>query len=149
MNRHERALLRETVNAVARHHPNAWWELKWQIYDGGSRSYYPAQGEFNPAASRTVYVPLLRTTHLPGLHRLLEIRGDRLVGIDQPLLATDHAFQSVEKLGGDLISKLKDQRLQIFVTDRTRFGGAASGRKINHPLKRSGNEVQHAIVLSR
>ena len=54
MNRHERALLRETINAVARHHPNAWWELKWQIYDGGFRSYYPAQGEFNPAASRAV-----------------------------------------------------------------------------------------------
>jgi len=54
MNRQEHALLRETINAAAHHHPNAWWALKWQIFDSGYQPFYPAQGDFISAANRAV-----------------------------------------------------------------------------------------------
>lgn len=54
MNRHERALLRETINAVAHGHPHAWWALKWQIFESGYQPFYPAEGEFRPVALRTL-----------------------------------------------------------------------------------------------
>lgn len=50
MNRHGRALLRETINAVAHGHPNAWWALKWQIFESGFQPFYPAEGEYRSAA---------------------------------------------------------------------------------------------------
>lgn len=52
MNRYEKNLLRTTIQAVAHHNANAWWELKRQMFEGGYQSYYPMQGEFRDAVSR-------------------------------------------------------------------------------------------------
>jgi hypothetical protein len=50
MNRNEKRILRNAINAVAHHNSNAWWELKRQIFDFGYQSYYPMQGEFDGPA---------------------------------------------------------------------------------------------------
>jgi hypothetical protein len=50
MNRVERQLLRDTIRAVSRHNGHAWWQLKREIFDYGSQSFYPAQAMFDGSA---------------------------------------------------------------------------------------------------
>ncbi len=54
MNRNEKRLLRDAINAVAHHNRNAWRELKRQIWEGGHASYYPMAGDFERPAERAV-----------------------------------------------------------------------------------------------
>jgi hypothetical protein len=54
MTRTERELLRESINKVARHNKPAWWQLKREIWDYGSQSYYSAQDYFAAAIDRTL-----------------------------------------------------------------------------------------------
>lgn len=60
----ERRIVGRVATSVRKSHPNAWWELKRQIWDGGFQSFYPAQQDFDslidqalrslPAAELTV-----------------------------------------------------------------------------------------------
>ena len=54
MNRNEKRILRNAIKAVAHHNPNAWWELKREIFDYGYQSYYPMQGVFDGPAERVI-----------------------------------------------------------------------------------------------
>lgn len=54
MSKVERRILRFLVKAIIRVNRNAWSELKWQIYDGGFQSYYPAQDDFASAAEHSI-----------------------------------------------------------------------------------------------
>ena len=54
MNRSERTLLSPLIKRVCKSYPNAWWELKRQIWDGGYQPYYPSQDEFRNAAYRAL-----------------------------------------------------------------------------------------------
>lgn len=54
MNRTERLLLLPLVKQVRKAHPNAWWELKRQVWDRGYQAYYPAQDEFHRLAEGAI-----------------------------------------------------------------------------------------------
>lgn len=54
MNRKEKRILRNAIRAVAHHNPNAWWELKSQIFNYGYQFYYPVQGDFDRPAERVI-----------------------------------------------------------------------------------------------
>lgn len=54
MNSREKELLRATISAVIRANPNAWWELKRQIFEAGFQSYYPVQGDFGEPAEQAI-----------------------------------------------------------------------------------------------
>jgi len=54
MNRNEKRILRNAIKAVAQHNPNAWWELKSQIFNHGYQFYYPVQGDFDRPAERVI-----------------------------------------------------------------------------------------------
>lgn len=47
MTKAERRIVGRVATNVRKLHPNAWWELKRQIWDGGFQSFYPAQQEFD------------------------------------------------------------------------------------------------------
>lgn len=54
MSPNEKKLLSAQLKALRLHNSNAWWELKRQIFEGGSQSWYPAQGDFVPVAERLI-----------------------------------------------------------------------------------------------
>lgn len=52
MNKIERGVLSNVIKQIRLAHPNGWWELKRQIWDGGFQTYYPAQEHFSNIAKR-------------------------------------------------------------------------------------------------
>lgn len=50
----ERRIVGRVATSVRKSHPNAWWELKRQVWDGGLQSFYPAQQEFDSLIDHTL-----------------------------------------------------------------------------------------------
>lgn len=54
MTRHQLAILGAAIKGVAHHNEHAWERLKWEIFDCGNQSHYPAQSFFDSLAEKAV-----------------------------------------------------------------------------------------------
>lgn len=54
MNRIERKVLGPCLKSLRAYNPHLWWELKRQIWDWGTHSYYPWQSNYEAPARHLI-----------------------------------------------------------------------------------------------